>query len=469
MNRPVPVSAMADLIAGMAALRALMGDRMTENRDVCLAHGRGEAFHADMPPDAVIFPHSTQEVQAIVQICAAHSIPIIPFGAGTSLEGNVAAPHGGVALDMTQMDKILVVNADDLDCVVQPGVTRESLNAYLRASGLFFPIDPGANATIGGMAATRASGTNAVRYGTMRDNVLWMTVVMADGKVIRTARRGRKSAAGYDLTRLFIGSEGTLGITTEIGLRLHGQPESSIAATCAFADLEGAVQTVVETLQIGVPIARIEILDTRQVQAINAYSKTDLIEAPTLFFEFHGSEAGVKEQAEMVGALAANNGGTGFEWAAQVEDRSRLWAARHNAYYAAQALRPGSRLIVTDVCVPISRLSECITLTHQDIAAINLDAPIVGHVGDGNFHVMICVDPGNIDEVRRAEDFNDRLVARALAMDGTCTGEHGIGLGKQGKLVDELGEDAVDVMRKIKNALDPQGILNPGKIFAANQ
>jgi len=443
-----------------------MGDRMSENPNICLSHGRGEAFHGDMPPDAVIFPHSTEEVQAIVRICASYCIPVIPFGAGTSLEGNVAAPFGGVTLDMTQMDKILAVNDTDMDCVVQPGVTREGLNAHLRDSGLFFPIDPGANATIGGMAATRASGTNAVRYGTMRDNILWMTVVMADGKVIRTARRGRKSAAGYDLTRLFIGSEGTLGITTEIGLRLHGQPESSIAATCAFAGLEGAVQTVVETLQVGVPIARIEILDTRQVQAINAYSKTDLIEAPSLFFEFHGSESAVKEQAELVAMLAENNGGTGFEWAAQVEDRSRLWAARHNAYYAAQALRPGSQLIVTDVCVPISRLCECITRTHEDIAAIGLDAPIVGHVGDGNFHVMICVDPDNSEEVHRAEAFNDRLVARALSMDGTCTGEHGIGLGKQDKLIDELGEDAVDVMRKIKAVLDPQGIFNPGKIFA---
>jgi len=445
----------------------MLGNRITENPAIRLAHGRGEAFHEDMPPEAVIFPHSTEEVQAIVRTCGVYGIPVIPFGAGTSLEGNVAAPYGGVSLDMTQMDKIIAVNGSDMDCIVQPGVTREALNAHLRDSGLFFPIDPGANATIGGMAATRASGTNAVRYGTMRDNILWLTVVMADGKVIRTARRARKSAAGYDLTRLFIGSEGTLGIITEIGLRLHGQPESTIAATCAFGHLAGALQTVVETLQVGVPIARIEILDTRQVQAINAYSKTDLIEAPTLFCEFHGTEAGVKEQAEMVSMLAENNGGTGFEWAVQVEDRSRLWAARHNAYYAAQALRPGSKLIVTDVCVPISRLCKCITQTHEDIAQVQLDAPIVGHVGDGNFHVMICVDPDNQEEVRRAEAFNDRLVARALSMDGTCTGEHGIGLGKQGKLVDELGEDAVDIMRRIKTALDPQGIFNPGKIFKA--
>lgn len=449
----------------LAALAELLGERLISSHAIRQAHGRGEAFHPDMLPDGVAYPLSTLEVQAIVQICAAHRMPIIAFGAGTSLEGNVAAPHGGISIDMSRMDAIVTVNQDDMDCVVQPGVTREALNQHLRDSGLFFPIDPGANATIGGMASTRASGTNAVRYGTMRDNVLSLEVVTADGRIIRTARRARKSSAGYDLTRLFVGSEGTLGIITEIGLRLHGQPESIAAATCAFASLDGAVQTVIQTLQVGVPVARIELLDTAQVRAVNTYSRTELPEAPTLMFEFHGSEASVREQTEMVGMLAETNGGGEFAWATLAEDRNRLWAARHKAYHAAKALRPGCELVVTDVCVPISRLADCILETHADIEAAGVVAPIVGHVGDGNFHVFFSVDPSSPDEIALVHKLNDQMVARALAMDGTCTGEHGIGLGKQEKLIDELGADTVDVMRRIKQALDPDQILNPGKIF----
>lgn len=463
VTRPEPPA----LALALNSIAALLGERCNTSAGVLAAHGHGEAFHPDLPPDAVVYPRSTAEVQAITRICAEHRIPIIPFGAGTSLEGNVAAPHGGVSLDLTQMDAVLEVHAADMDCTVQPGVTREALNAHLRDSGLFFPIDPGANASIGGMVATRASGTTAVRYGTMRDNVLWLSIVLADGTLFRTARRARKSSAGYDLTRLFTGSEGTLGIITEIGLRLHGQPEHVAAASCAFPDLGGAVQTVVETLQMGVPVARIELLDEVQVRACNAYSRTCLAEAPTLLFEFHGSEAGVREQTETVRMLAMANGGGQFEWAALAEDRSRLWAARHKAYSAAQALRPGSQLVVTDVCVPISRLTECIVETHADIAAAGLVAPIVGHVGDGNFHVFFTVDPHSPAEVAQIAAMNDRLVSRALAMDGTCTGEHGIGLGKQSKLLDELGEDAVALMRRLKLACDPAGILNPGKIFQA--
>ena len=451
----------------ITAISRLIGDRLTINDSVRAAHGRGEAFHPDMVPDAVAFAETAEEVSAIVRICAAHGVPVIPFGAGTSLEGNVTAPFGGVSIDLTRMDKVLAVNTADLDCVLQPGVTREQLNAHLRDQGLFFPIDPGANATIGGMCATRASGTNAVRYGTMRDNVLWLNVVTADGTMIRTGRRARKSAAGYDLTRLFIGSEGTLGIITEIGLKLHGLPEAVAVAIAPFETLRGAVETVVATMQIGVPIARVELLDAVQVGAINAYSGTNLKQKPTLMFEFHGSEAGVAEQRETVGLVAAEHGCDGFEWATQTEDRSALWKARHNAYFAAQALRPGSQLIVTDVCVPISALTDCITQTHADIAAAGRVAPIVGHVGDGNFHVFFTVDPNDPVDIDHVRQLNDRLVDRALAMDGTCTGEHGIGIGKQQKLVDELGPDAVEIMRRIKNALDPDHVLNPGKIFLA--
>jgi D-lactate dehydrogenase (cytochrome) len=451
--------------AAMRRLSALLGDRLSLNDSVRGTHGRGEAFHPDMLPDAVAFPANTGEVVEIVRICAAHGIPVVPFGAGTSLEGNVAAVHGGLSLDFTGMNRVVAVHPADLDCVVEPGVTREQLNDELRDQGLFFPIDPGANATIGGMCATRASGTNAVRYGTMRDNVLWLEVVLADGRVVRTGRRARKSAAGYDLTRLFIGSEGTLGVITAIGLRLHGRPEASAVATCGFDRLEGAVETVVQTMQIGVPVARMELLDTLQVVAVNRYSHTSLPERPTLMFEFHGSEAGVREQSATVQELALANGGTGFEWATVTEERNALWKARHDAYFAAQSLRPGSKLVVTDVCVPISTLPACIAATHEDISRTGLVAPIVGHVGDGNFHVMISVDPNDADEIAAVRAFNDRLVDRALALDGTCTGEHGIGLGKQGKLIAEFGEDGVDLMRSIKRAVDPHGLFNPGKIF----
>ena len=451
----------------LSELGLLLGNRLSTNVSLLTTHGRGEAFHPDMMPDAVAFPLNTEDVANIVRICATHKMPVIAFGAGTSLEGNVAAPFGGVSLDMSEMNAVVAIRPGDLDCTVQPGVTREQLNDALRHEGLFFPIDPGANATIGGMCATRASGTNAVRYGTMRDVVLWLQVVLADGSIIRTGRRARKTAAGYDLTRLLVGSEGTLGVITEIGLRLHGRPEATAVATSGFDSLNGAIDTVVQIMQIGVPIARVEFLDTLQVQAINAYSHTDLAERPTLMFEFHGSAAGVQEQCETVESLAEVNGGQGFSWATLTEDRNALWKARHNAYYAAQALRAGSQLVVTDVCVPISALTECIGDTHADIQATGLTAPIVGHVGDGNFHVMISVDPHNAEEIEAVRGFNSRLVDRALALDGTCTGEHGIGLGKQDKLVAELGLGTVDVMRRIKQALDPEDILNPGKIFSA--
>ena len=450
----------------IAELSATLGDRLTVNETVRLSHGRGEAFHTEMVPDAVVFPLSSDEIANVVVICARHGVPIIPFGAGTSLEGNVTAPYGGISLDMSRMDVVVEVNASDLDCSVQPGVTREQLNIHLRDQGLFFPIDPGANATIGGMCATRASGTNAVRYGTMRDNVMWLKVVLADGTTIRTGRRARKSAAGYDLTRLFVGSEGTLGIITEIGLRLHGLPEAVAVAVCPFSTIKNAIDTVVMAMQMGIPLARIEFLDQAQIAAINIYSHTQLAEKPTLMMEFHGSDSAVREQAELLESIARSFDCEEFKWATLVEERTALWKARHNAYFAAQSIRPGSQLVVTDVCVPISRLTDCITETHADIQHEGLIGPIVGHVGDGNFHVFLSVDPTNSDELERVRRINDRLVDRALAMDGTCTGEHGIGIGKQDKLIDELGADAIMVMRNLKHALDPNYLLNPGKIFA---
>lgn len=462
-SEPTPSAAVDQVIAGLTPMFA---DRLTLNRAVRETHGRGEGFHADMPPHAVAFPLTTEEVAAAVRLCHAHGVPVIPFGAGTSLEGGVAAPLGGLCLDLSRMDRIGAVNAGDLDCVIQAGVTREALNAHLRDLGLFFPIDPGANATLGGMAATRASGTTAVRYGTMRDNVLSLEVVLADGSIIQTAARARKSSAGYDLTRMFLGSEGTLGVITGVTLKLYGRPESEAAAICAFDDLQGAVDCVIDTMQMGVQVARVELMDSMQVRACNAFSNTALAETPTLVFEFHGSEAGVKEQAETVREIVAANGGRDFVWTARLEDRNDLWKARHNAYYAAQALRPGSSLMVTDVCVPISRLADCILETHADIAQAELIAPIVGHVGDGNFHVMFTVDPNSEAEIALVHSLNDRLVDRALRMEGTCTGEHGIGLGKRDKLVKEMGERAVQAMASLKAALDPKGIMNPGKIFA---
>jgi D-lactate dehydrogenase (cytochrome) len=446
-------------------LRAVVGDRLNLSEPIRAAHGRSESHFETVLPDGVAFPHSTEEVVGLVRACVAAEVPIIPFGAGTSIEGNTTPVRGGLTIDLSEMDRIVEVNAADLDCTVEAGVRREQLNAPLRDQGLFFPIDPGANATIGGMAATRASGTNAVRYGTMREAVLSLRVVTPDGKDVRTARRARKSAAGYDLTRLMIGSEGTLGIITEVTLRLHGIPEAISAAVCGFQTLAGAVDTVVQAIQMGVPMARIEILDDVQMRAVNRWSKLDYPEVTTLFFEFHGSALAVAEQVEAVQALAADNGGGEFAWSNLPEERSKLWKARHEAYYAAVGLRPGCVGWPTDVCVPIGRLAECIGETKHDLEEAGILAPIVGHVGDGNFHVVFVIDPNRPEEWAQAERLNQRLVARALAMDGTCTGEHGIGLGKQDWLVAELG-DAVDLMRAIKRAIDPKDLFNPGKIFS---
>jgi D-lactate dehydrogenase (cytochrome) len=447
----------------LAELRQLLGDRLSTSAAVCAQHGKDESYHAPHAPDAVAFARSTEEVVAIVKACSNYKTPVIAFGTGTSLEGHVAALAGGVCIDLTQMNRILRINAEDLDAVVEAGVTRKQLNEHLRDTGLFFPIDPGADASLGGMAATRASGTNAVRYGTMRENVLALTVVLADGRVIRTARRARKSAAGYDLTRLFIGSEGTLGIITDVTVRLYGIPEAISAAVCDFPTIEDAVNTVILTIQNGIPVARIELLDEAQMAAINSYSKLNHKVAPTLFFEFHGTKAGVAEQAETVKAIAGEYGGNDFRWATTPEERSKLWQARHDAYYAALALRPGSRGWATDVCVPISRLAECISETKRDLADSPIPSALVGHVGDGNFHLVFMIDPQRPDEIAEAGRLNDRMVARALAMEGTSTGEHGVGYGKMDFLVSEHGE-AVDVMRAIKKALDPDNIMNPGKI-----
>ncbi len=447
----------------LAALRQLLGDRLSTSASVCDQHGKDESYHTPHAPDAVAFARTTEEVAAIVSLCAEHKTPVIAFGTGTSLEGHVAALRGGVCIDLSQMNRVLRVGAEDLDATVEAGVTRKQLNEYLRDTGLFFPIDPGADASLGGMAATRASGTNAVRYGTMRENVLSLTVVLADGRVIRTASRARKSAAGYDLTRLFVGSEGTLGVITEVTVRLYGIPDAISAAVCAFPTIAAAVDTVILTIQSGVPVARIELLDEAQIDAINKYSKLDHRVAPTLFFEFHGSAAGVAEQVETVKAIAAEHGGDDFRWATTPESRSKLWQARHDAYYAALALRPGSKGWPTDVCVPISRLAECIAETKRDLAQSSIPSALAGHVGDGNFHLIFMIDPESREEIAEASRLNDRMVARALEMEGTCTGEHGIGYGKIDFLVAEHGE-AISVMRSIKQALDPDDIMNPGKI-----
>jgi D-lactate dehydrogenase (cytochrome) len=447
----------------LAALAQRFGERYVTTPAVRERHGQDESWHLPAPPDAVIFAHGTEEVAEIATICSRHGTPMIPFGVGTSLEGHVAALQGGVCIDLGRMNAVLAVNAADMDARVQAGVTRKQLNAHIKDTGLFFPVDPGADATLGGMTATRASGTTAVRYGTMRDNVLGLTVVLADGRIVRTGTRARKSSTGYDLTRLFVGSEGTLGIITEVAVRLHGVPQAVSAAVCAFPSLQAAVDTVIATIQSGIPVARIELLDEVQVRGVNNYSKTDYAEAPTLFFEFHGTEAGVAEQAQMVGQLAADNGGTDFRWATLPEERSKLWDARHNAYYGGLSLRPGAKGYVTDVCVPISALAECVVATRRDIEASGLIAPIVGHVGDGNFHLVILVDPDDGDEVRRAAALNDRVVQRALAAGGTCSGEHGVGYGKLHFLDGEHGA-ALALMRTIKQALDPHNLMNPGKI-----
>ncbi|MHA6723893.1 FAD-binding oxidoreductase [Sphingomonas sp. RS2018] len=427
-------------------------------------HGTSESHFATTLPDAVVFARSTEDVVDLVNLCVAANVPIVPFGAGTSIEGNALPIRGGVSVNLSQMDAVIAVNAEDFDCTVQAGCRREELNLHLRDQGLFFPIDPGANATIGGMASTRASGTNAVRYGTMREAVLNLTVVTPDGRVIRTARRARKSAAGYDLTRLYVGSEGTLGIITEVTLRLHPIPETISSAVCGFDSIQGAVDTVVQSIQLGVPLARVEFLDAMQIRAVNAWSKLALPEVTTLFFEFHGSPAGVAEQIETVSMLAGTNGGGEFAWSNLPEERAKLWKARHEAYYAAVNLRPGAIGWSTDVCVPISRLPDCILETRADLDKASLPATILGHVGDGNFHVIFSIDPNRPEELLEVDAINARLVRRALAMDGTCTGEHGIGLGKQDWLVEELGE-AVDIMRTLKRALDPRDLFNPGKIF----
>ncbi len=452
------------LEACIAELVTLLGERLSRVAAVRSRHGRDESHHDGADPDAVAFAQTTEEVAAIMRICTRHRVPVIAFGTGTSLEGHIAALEGGISLDLSGMDRIVRVSPDDLDCTVEAGVTRMQLNEHLRDTGLFFPIDPGANASLGGMTATRASGTNAVRYGTMRENVLGLTVVTADGRVIRTGGRARKSSAGYDLTRLFVGSEGTLGIITEITLRLYGIPEAIRAGTTCFATIAGAVDTVIQTIQSGIPIARIELIDEASITAINRYSKMDLPVRPTLFLEFHGTEQGVAEQAEMFAAIGAGNGADVFTWASQAEDRNRLWAARHSAYYATMQLRPGAKGWPTDVCVPISRLADCIRETQADLAQSGIIAPIVGHVGDGNFHLIFLYDEADAAEVAKVVEMNGRLVARALAMGGTCTGEHGIGYGKLAFLEAEHGP-ATALMRDIKRTFDPLNILNPGKVL----
>ncbi|AOO83268.1 FAD-binding oxidoreductase [Bosea vaviloviae] len=448
------------------ALAASFGNRLVTSLAVRQQHGHTLTWIPNQPPDAVVFPQSTEEVAEIVKLCGTHGVPVIAFGTGTSLEGHVNAPFGGVCVDMSQMKRIIAVHGEDLDCVVEAGVTRKELNENLRDQGLFFPIDPGADASIGGMAATRASGTNAVRYGTMKDNVLALTAVMADGSIVKTSTRARKTSAGYDLTRLLIGSEGTLGIITEITLKLHGIPEAISAGVCPFPSVKAACDATIVTIQSGLPVARIELLDDVMIRGVNLHSKLGLLETTMLFVEFHGSEAGVKEQAERFGEIAAEYGGGPFDWATKAEDRSKLWQARHDAYWAAKALRPGFDSVATDVCVPISRLAECVEETKRDIDAMGLIAPIAGHVGDGNFHTQPIVDLNDPEEVARSQGFIDRLVKRALAMGGTCTGEHGVGQKKIKYLEAEHGAPALAVMRTLKRSLDPQNILNPGKIIA---
>ncbi len=450
----------------IAALAARFGNRLVTSEAVREQHGNTLTWVGNQPPDAVVFPQSTADVQEIVRLCAAERVPVIAFGTGTSLEGQINAPRGGVSIDFRDMNRVLAVHAEDLDCVVEPGITRKQLNEYLRDQGVFFPIDPGADASLGGMAATRASGTNAVRYGTMKDNVLALKVVLASGEVITTARRAKKSAAGYDLTRLMVGAEGTLGIITELTLRLAGIPEAIASGVCPFPSVEAACNATILTIQTGIPVARIELLDALQVQAVNAFSKLDLRETPMLFVEFHGTEGGVAEQSQRFGDIAREFGGGPFEWATRVEDRSRLWQARHDAYWAARNMRPGWYPLATDVCVPISRLAECVAETQRDIAATDIFAPIVGHVGDGNFHLSMMVDLADADQVVRVEAFLERLVERALAMDGTCTGEHGVGQGKMKYLRAEHGAPALAAMGAIKRALDPLDIMNPGKIVS---
>jgi D-lactate dehydrogenase (cytochrome) len=444
-------------------LHNLLGDRLSTSASVREQHGKDLTWNPGAPPDAVAFVQSTVEVQGVVQVCAELRVPIIPYGTGTSLEGHFTAPYGGISIDLNGMNRILQVHSEDQDCRVEAGVTRKQLNTHLRDQGLFFPIDPGADASLGGMAATRASGTNAVRYGTMKDNVMGLTVVMANGSIVRTGGRAKKSSAGYDLTRLMVGSEGTLGVITEVGLKLQGIPEGMAAGVCSFPTVEACCTTTIATIQNGIPVARIELVDTAHIKAINAYSKLSLAEAPTLFVEFHGTHAGVKEQAELFQAIAIENGGGAFQWATLEEDRLKLWQARHDAFWAAKSIMPGQMdAFSTDVCVPISRLAECVEQTRIDLEQHNIFGPMIGHVGDGNFHVAMYCDETNVEQVKALKDAYDRLIDRALGMGGTCTGEHGIGRGKRHYLAREHG-NGLDVMRSIKLALDPLNIMNPGK------
>lgn len=463
-NPSSPISA-AVLEVAMTELRPLLGSRVTTSDVQREHHSHGESYHSPAAPDIVCFPQSTSEVSEIIKVSARHQLPVVPFGAGTSVEGGVNAVRGGISIDLREMNKILRVSVEDCDATVEAGVTRMQLLKSLNNTGLTFFVDPGADATIGGMASTRASGTTAVRYGTMSQNVLGLTVVLADGRVIKTGSRARKSSAGYDLTRLFVGAEGTLGVITEVILRLHPLPEAASVAVCTFETVQGAVETVIEGIQFGVGLARVEFLDDKQIDAINRYSKLDLPVLPTLFFEFHGmNERDVTEQAELLQSLSNEHGGQGFRWKKNLEDKDELWTARHNAYFATRALRPGCEILTTDVCVPISRLAECITETRKDLAAVSFPTTIVGHIGDGNFHVLCAFDPTSAAEFEEVSKLSERTVHRALRMSGTSTGEHGIGYGKMKFLADEHG-DAVDVMRTIKAALDPDNRMNPGKVF----
>jgi D-lactate dehydrogenase (cytochrome) len=449
----------------LAALGARFGDRFTRAESVRRQHGNIFTWYENQPPDAVVFATSTEEVREVVRMCAAHRVPLIAFGTGTSLEGHLNAPLGGISLDVSRMDAVLAVHAEDLDCTVQPGVTRTKLNSFIRDQGLFFPIDPGADASIGGMASTRASGTNAVRYGTMKDAVLALTAVMPNGEVVRTAGRAKKSSAGYDLTRLLVGSEGTLGVITELTLRLHPIPEAIAAAVCGFATLAGAVETAMAAIQGGIPIARVELLDALQIRACNIYSKLTLAELPTLFVEFHGTQRDVDEQVARFEEIAGEHGGKDFNFATKAEERNKLWKARHDAAFATMVLRPGAKIVATDACVPISRLADCVMETKADLDDNRLVGTMLGHVGDGNFHVALLADGNDADEMTRARGFVERLALRAIAMDGTCTGEHGVGQGKMKYLETEHG-GALAAMRALKQALDPDDIMNPGKIFA---
>ncbi len=458
-QRPIPE-------AFLAALQQRFGAQCSTALAVREQHGRDESVFSVPPPAAVVFAESTADVADAVALCAQHRVPVIPFGVGSSLEGHLLAVQGGISIDLGRMNRVLSINAEDLTVTVQPGVTRKAVNEAVKSEGLFFPIDPGADASIGGMTATRASGTNAVRYGTMRENVLALEVVTARGEVIRTGTRAKKSSAGYDLTRLMVGSEGTLGVITEITLKLYPLPEAISAAVCSFPSIEAAVHTVIQIIQLGVPIARCELIDAGTVRMVNAHSKLGLREEHMLLMEFHGSPASVKEQAETVQEIAADHGGNAFEWATTPEERTRLWTARHNAYFAAIQSKPGCRAVSTDTCVPISKLADCLLDSVAEADASGLPYFLVGHVGDGNFHFGYLIDPDNAEERRVAEDLNVKLVTRALALEGTCTGEHGVGLHKMGFLLDEAGAGAVDMMRTVKRALDPDNILNPGKIFS---